>query len=271
MLRVTTYILTLVMLIGCRTPDEHPFYGELPQATTTIASLRDNEVRPGGVFLGDDIVIRGRVISSDREENFYNALFVDDGTGALELRISGYNLAAAYPEGLDVALCLGGLYADYEHGVLQVGYQPTSHTNHAVADIASRQVIDRVVVHSNRVERVTPRITPIRELSPRDCGRLHYFEGLQLAESTSTDTPPDNRQENEDDTTSEARWRGYALLRTTAGDSIAIYTSENAEFADERIPTTPISVIGILEWAPYDGEEECYQLRMRYASDCRSY
>lgn len=271
MLRVTTYILTLVMLIGCRTPDEHPFYGELPQATTTIASLRDDVVRPGGVFLGDDIVIRGSVISSDREENFYNTLFVDDGTGAIELRISGYNLAADYPEGLEVALCLDGLYADYEHGVLQVGYQPTSHANYAVAEIASSQVIDRVVVRSNRVERVTPRITPIRELSPRDCGRLHYFEGLQLAESTSIHTPSDNEQGTEDDTIGMARWRGYALLRTTAGDSIAIYTSEYAEFADERIPTTPISVIGILEWAPYDGHEECYQLRMRYASDCRNY
>ena len=69
----------------------------------------------------------------------------------------------------------------------------------------------------------------------------------------------------------DARWRGYALFKDGAGDSIAVYTRDYARYSEEYIPLDEVSLTGIVEWASYNGSKECYQLKMRYESDCVDY
>ena len=260
-MRLLIAILCFV-LVGCyNAADESHNVPELPYATTNINSLKGRIVGNRPARIDHDIVVVGRVISSDRDENFYRTIVVDDGTGAVEVKMGITPLAADYPEGLEVALRLEGCYIAYERGVAVVGAKAADYESYDVGYLASREAVDRVVVRGGSVKVQSPRSVAIAELQYADCGRLMRVDGLHVVGSTSIDTLAG-------DVLSDARWRGYALFKNEAGDSIAVYTRDYARFADDAIPIDEVSLSGILEWAKYNGGRECYQLKMRYAEDC---
>lgn len=255
MWRLTNILLT-IMLVGCYNVADKPvIVGKLPKATTTMAMLRADIVGSGGVVVADDVMLRGRVTSSDAEDSFYRTLVVEDATGGVEVMLGLYSLAAIYPEGLEVALHVGGLYADYSRGVLQLGLQPELYDSFAVDYLGSREAADRVVVRGEDVRAVVPRMSSIAALRREDCGMLFCIEDLSLL-----------AVDDEEDI-GRATWRGYALFSDDAGDSIVVYTSDYARFADAQIPHR-CSIVGVLQWGatPFGGE--CYQLKMRYERDC---
>ena len=249
------------MLVGCyNAADESHILSELPHSTTDIRSLKERIVGTRPSRIDQDIVVVGRIISSDRDENFYRSIVVDDGTAAIEVMMGITPLAADYPEGLEVALRLEGCYIAYQRGVAVVGTKAAEYESYDVGYLASREAVDRVVVRSSSVEVQRPRSVAIAELEYGDCGRLVRVDGVHVIASTSID-----------DVMEDARWRGYALFKNDAGDSVAVYTREYARFAENAIPMGEVSLSGIVEWAKYDGGKECYQLKMRYAEDCTIY
>lgn len=252
-------------LIGCqRVTDKFVISGDLPSRTNDIATLRDDIVRVGGLTITEDIVVIGRVTSADSEDNFYGSLMVEDESGSVELMIGTSNLSARYPEGLRVALRLKGCYADYSRGVLQLGSQTPKNEYYRVGNLASPERVDDVVVRSLDVEPIAPLQTVVRELRSSMCGRLVELRGLCLMDSSSVDTLAG-------DELSRAVWRGYSMFRDASGDTIAIYTSDYARYAEHRIPTDSVGIVGILQWDKYRGGEECYYLKMRYEGDCTLY
>ena len=264
MMRLLFAILCFV-LVGCyNAADESHIVAPLPSPTTTIKSLKERIVGTRPMRIEQDIVVVGRIISSDRDENFYRSIVVDDGTGAVEVMMGITPLAADYPEGLEVALCLEGCYMAYQRGVAQVGAVAAEYESYEVGYLASREAVDRVVVRGSSVEMQSPRRLAIRELELGDCGRLVRVDGVHLVSTTSVDT-------QEGDVMEDARWRGYALFKNDAGDSIAVYTRDYARFAEDAIPLVDVSLSGVVEWARYNGGRECYQLKMRYEEDCTIY
>ena len=258
-------ILIITMLIGCQSvTDKFVFEGELPTATSSIAKLREQIVRSGGVTIAEDVVVVGRVSSDDREDNFYGSIVVEDGSGAVEVMIGTPNLTARYPEGLKVALRLQGCYADYSYGVLQVGSEAAKYEHYRVGNLASLQRVNEVVKRSLDVEPILPTKTTIAELQSSMCGRLVEVRGLCLTDSSSIDTLIG-------DTLDRAIWRGYAMFKDAHGDSIALYTRDLARYAEYRIPTDSVNIVGVLQRGSYREGEECYFLKMRYEADCTLY
>lgn len=253
------------MLVGCyNAADESHIVVPLPSPTTTIKSLKERIVGTRPMRIEQDIVVVGRIISSDRDENFYRSIVVDDGTAAIEVMMGITPLAADYPEGLEVALCLEGCYIAYQRGVAVVGTEAAEYESYDVGYLASREAVDRVVVRGSSVEVQSPRNVTVAELQYADCGRLMRVDGLHVVGSTSIDTLAG-------DVLSDARWRGYALFKNDVGDSIAVYTRDYARFAEDAIPLVDVSLSGVVEWARYNGGRECYQLKMRYEEDCSIY
>lgn len=152
----------------------------------------------------------------------------------------------------------------YQRGVAVVGAVAAEYESYDVGYLASREAVDRVVVRGSSVEVQSPRRLAIRELELGDCGRLVRVDGVHLVSTTSVDA-------QEGDVMEDARWRGYALFKNDAGDSIAVYTRDYARFAEDAIPLVDVSLSGVVEWARYSGGRECYQLKMRYAKDCTIY
>lgn len=255
----------IVLLVGCyNTADKPLITPSLDGATTTIAELRNRVVGSRGVEISEYVCLRGRVISSDAEQNFYRSIVVDDNTGAVEVMLGVQMSSALYPEGLEVALMLEGCYASYYRGVLQVGRKAAAYDYVEVDYIGTREAVDRVVVRSMDVTPRSPKRLRIAELERSMCGRLVAIDSLKLCASTSIDTLAG-------ETLLDARWRGYSLFRDSYGDSIAIRTRSYASFANEPIPHDTLSLRGIVEFGSYDGAEECYHIVMRYEEDCSTY
>ena len=261
-MRRAVTILLLFMLVSCYNTADKPFIsGDLPMATSTVHSLKSTIMGTQPTQIKGDVIIVGHVVSSDRDDNFYRTIVVDDGSGAIEVMVGTSPLEAIYPEGLRVALLLKECYAGYSRGVLQVGRRAPSYESYAIDYLSSRENIDKVIKRSCDVDIIEPRCLAIDELSKDDCGRLCRIDGLRVANSTSIDTL-------QGDVLDDARWRGYALFRNDDGDSIATYTSDYARFAEHHIPNDEVSIVGIVQWAKYNGGKECFQLKLRYEEDC---
>lgn len=264
-MRYILYIPIILILIGCqRVTDKFVIDGELPFPNCHISTLRNNIVRVGGVTIRDNVIVVGRVTSSDSEDNFYGSLVVEDESGAVEVMIGSSNLTARYPEGLLVALRLKGCYADYSRGVLQVGSEAPEYEYYRCGNLISPERVDDVVVRSLDVEPIPPMQTSIAELQSSMCGRLVELRGLSLMDSSSIDTLVGEELDR-------AIWRGYSMFRDACGDTIAIYTSDYARYAEHRIPTDSVNIVGILQRDKYRGGSEYYYLKMRYETDCTLY
>lgn len=257
-------ILMILMLVGCYNSADKPSITPMPKGDiVAIAWLRSDIVGNRAVTIDKDIVVRGRVISSDAEDNLYNSIYVEDETGAVEVLAGLSPLAALYPEGLDVTLHLRGCRADYWRGVLQIGDEALASTVNSVDYISTREGLDRVVRRGVDVVPRKPEVVTIGSLTKDMCGRLVCIKDVRAVASTSIDTLLGQSLK-------DAYWRGSALFKDCRGDSIAVVTSSMAHFADSSLPLDSVSITGILEWGDYAATaKECYHITMRYESDCQ--
>lgn len=252
----------LLLVVGCYNHTDTPSLGTiLPQANTTIEQLRTNISPLETTLLEQEIIVVGRVTSSDSDGNFHKSMTIEDDSGGLELRVNQYDLGGLYPEGLKVALRLRGCAAHYSFGMLQIGSKAESYNSYEVNYLSSMQRIDEVVVRSNDVCPITAPQRHIVELRPNDCGRLVRIDSLNIIASTSIDTL-------EGETLDIARWRGYSMFCDPRGDTLVVYTSEYANYAEDKIPHGSLSITGIVQHGSYQNMGEYYQLKMRYAKDC---
>lgn len=100
--------------------------GEEPEpATATIAQLR--QLYAGTTFvIATDVVVSGRVNTSDAEENFYRTFCVEEDGAGLEVMAGIDQLHNDFPPGSRVTLRLKGLALGESRGILQVGRKPRS-------------------------------------------------------------------------------------------------------------------------------------------------
>lgn len=260
-------LITLVALCvsGCSNrADEPTLSPTLPVATLTIAQLHDYASTVGAVTIDHDAIIHGRVTSSDEASNFYRSLTVEDDTGGVEVLIARYNLHTHYPEGLKVALRLSGCAMGYEYGVLQLGQRGVTPEEYDVEYIESPELIDRVVVRSDDI---APRIAQrrhITELNEATCGMFVRIDSLQLVGSTSIDTLLNQGLDM-------ATWRGHSMFVDNNNDTLVVYTRDGATYASRPIPTSELSLQGIVYYAKHPNNRNYYQLKMRHESDCVAY
>lgn len=84
---------------------------------------------------GSHYIIRGHVISTDRDNSLYRTLVIQDETGAIPIMVSLYNIWRYYPIGQEVVVDVTGLYigkymdeyeigglADYGNDEVAIGY-----------------------------------------------------------------------------------------------------------------------------------------------------
>ena len=76
-------------------PEPHP--ADVPVPTMSIATLRSlYKGDPVSVTGKRSVVVSGNVTTSDREGNFFRSFFIEDETGAVEIRAGLYDLHAVY-------------------------------------------------------------------------------------------------------------------------------------------------------------------------------
>lgn len=225
--RLLICVLTLLVLCGCYDSHKLPSQEEfLSSANCDIAQLRHLAV-DGCYKISSDLVCVGRVTSSDRDGNFYRSMFIEDSTGALEVKLGTYNIATQYPVGLMVALHLKGSAVALKEGVLQVGLPPHSYDT-TPRELETQEIIDKYIVRSSSVEEVEPLVCDITSLDSSKCGSFVAITGIHY-------TPM-----------ADDRASGY--LRFVDADEHALYVniSTYSNFSTIEIPVTTLSVQGIL-------------------------
>ncbi len=195
-------------------------------ATCNMATLRQ-WCQNGCYTINSDMVCAGRVTSSDSAGNFYRTLLIEDGAGGVELLLGTYNIASQYPVGLQVTLRLEGLAVAVEGEVVQVGLPPQSFDD-SPRELESQVVIDRHLIRGNSVEEVEPMRCDLSAISISLCGR--FVEVANLLHS-----PLEGVEESD-----------YYRMVDSYGNAIFLYISPYSEFADLELPSSALSVKGIL-------------------------
>lgn len=89
----------------------------------------------------DDIIIGGKIISSDVSGNIYRSLYIQDDTGAIEVKIGTSALYNDYKLGQMLYVRCEGLTLGNYSGMLQIGYgDPTGEYETAYIDV--KRIID---------------------------------------------------------------------------------------------------------------------------------
>ena len=103
----------------------------------TIAQLKALYKKTGvPVKIESDLLIGGQVISEDRSGNIYRSLFIQDKTGAIEIKLGKSGLYNDYKPGQWVYVDCSGLTLGTYGGMLQLGYEdPTGKYETAYLDV----------------------------------------------------------------------------------------------------------------------------------------
>ena len=166
-------ILAAVLLLAACTQspgDITPTVGTPKVPNKTISQLK-NMYTNGAYTITDSIVIAGRVISSDQEGNFYRSFYIQDASGAMEIKIGTTGLYNFYPVGSWVSIDVKGMtLGNYPKGstnkntVALGAADPTGEYENSYIDVkswikktficgaANRLLIDTLSIGSNVIE-----------------------------------------------------------------------------------------------------------------------
>lgn len=248
-------LLLAAVVVGCDYPEPPlELCGEPHNAhISSLATLAEM-----GPFEG--VVIEGRVTANDLAGNFFRSIVVEDHTGAVEICLAAYELAALYPVGCSVVVDLDGLWCQPYDGVLQVGRVVYEWDDYRVEPIATRREIERRVRVSGAVEPLAPMVVGASELTEEMCGRLVKVGPLVLAEEAEYEGEI-------------LRWGNVdygsncnRLFVAEDGTRVVVRTSLYADFAQVAIPNRSLSLTGILYRDRLEGED-IFVLKMRSLED----
>ncbi len=245
-------------LIGCRNFDE-PSINEPSLEGTNISLLTlRNAVKDKALHIKENLTIGGYVTTDDRSGNFYKTFCIEDGTAGIEIMAGLYDLHRIYPIGYYITLNLSGctLCKDYE--TLQVGLSSTEQSSYPTEYFSSRILLDKHITRYDITRQIAPKPVTINNLKLDMCGTLVSIAGLKL----STQQHAGGWDVNEN-----GSWRGYNFFTDKAGETIAVYTSEYADFADKSIPTQEVVINGILQYGKADGKD-MFMIKLRDEDDC---
>ncbi len=211
------------------------------------------------------LTLRGSVTSSDRGNNFYRTLVIEDATGAIELMTGLYDMHNRYPVGQRVALRLDGLAIAMQEGVLRAGAPAAPGAYYPTEYLGQQPIVDRHLIREGIYAPLHPALLTIPRLSEAMCGRLVTIAGLRFIPETPLAT-----WGNPSSNPVVPPTTGYRKFKSVAGDSIYVATSGYADFAADPVPQgTRLDITGILLRAPAPGTggREVWMLKIRELDD----
>lgn len=241
--KITRYLIgsffLLALLQGCDYND----YDNPPEevgtdnitATHTIQQLKDMYTR-GGTEVNSDVIVKGRVISSDKEGNIYKALMIQDETGGIEIKINSSGLYNYYRPGRVVYLHANSLKLGAYGGTVSIGTVPID--NNYENDFIPSPVVQNYVAKGLKESPVTPLLAAISSLRKQYSNTLVKIEGVQFLASELGLSYADGKENITQNRT----------LIDKNGNRLVVRTSGYARFAETKIAQGSGSITGILTY-----------------------
>lgn len=221
------------------------------EANTSLAELKalyDGDT----TLIGDSVIVKGTVISSDEFGNFYKELIIQDSTGGLSISLDRSSLYNDYPVGSTVYIKCGGLYLGEYGGVVQLGSLYEDNGVWRFGRMQGWEYIQQHLYRDDRGEPISPKKISITEINTGLINTLVKFENVQFNETNLGLTYADaanNIDKNRD-------------IEDCDKNTVALRTSGYARFAADTIPEGNGTLIAIL--SSYNGD---YQLKIRTSDD----
>lgn len=240
------YIVVLLGLVsGCgynSFEGVKPATEEPPVPNMTIGTLRATYRGQPIRVTNERVVVSGYVTTNDRSNNFYRSLWVEDETGAVEVKVGLYNSHLLYPIGQRVVIKPHGLMLGMVDGLLQLGMEGPS-SIYPIDYMAHRVVVDTYLfsVKESRVNQ--PRTVDLGALQEEWVGMLVRVENLFL--DPQVDTTWALSAKNAPTGIPQSACLKFRSVHNPE-DSIHVVTSGYAHFASERVPRGRVSLTGIL-------------------------
>jgi len=228
------------------------------EANMTLAQLnqyyRDSLHSASPVLITKDIIIQGKVISSDKAGNIYKSLYIEDGTGGINIKLDQKEIYNIYKLGQRIYIKCKGLYLGNYKGVPQIGYNNSGSLSYIPSTLFSTYIFK----DSFPGNPPTPRVMNISDFTLNDISTLIKLDSVNFA-------PADTMQPF------VAIGAQYGTDRTIIdknGNQIVIYTSAYADFARNLVPKGTGSIVAILSY--YIGTNS-YQLYLRDINDVQGF
>ncbi len=132
------------------------------------------------VNLTEDYVIRGKIISSDATGNIYRSLYIQDASGAIEIKIGTTGLYNDYKVGQILYVKTKGLTLGNYRYMLSIG-APSVDPDYANGYLDVKALIDECIFRGERVGMTSADTMVVNspdELNDDMLGRLVRFNGL---------------------------------------------------------------------------------------------
>ncbi len=210
-------------------------------ANTTIADLK-SMYNGSNMLIDSNIVIKGIVTANDEFGNFYKEIYLQDSTGALNVRLNSSTLYPDYPVGQLLYIKCNGLYLGTYKDVFQLGAG-------ANVDRIEEPFFDDYLYKSDGGVPVEPKLVTINELNDADLGILIKIEDVQFQNTAQTYADSINHTDR------------TTVLEDCSGNHLDVRTSGYAVFANDSLPKGNGSIIGI------QSKYNDYQLKIRTTSE----
>lgn len=159
---------------------KYPFGGRDPETGVTY-----HGGLPLSTVISDKVAISGKVISTDQPGNLYRSLYIQDGTGAIEIKVGATGLYNDYKIGQTLYIKADGLVLGNYRYMLSLGSE-SAESNYANGYIDRQAEINRTVLRG-KIEPFTAADTIVvtaeniatKLRDPQDLGRIVRFEKIE--------------------------------------------------------------------------------------------
>jgi len=253
--RIKTIALLLVVmalfLSGCDEKFEAPpitmpvYSGQLENIT--IAEFREQyAIRPSRTVIVEDYILRAVIIGNDISGNIYKQIYIADNTGGINIGIDQNSIYASNRVGQEVFINLKGLASVIYGGELQIGYRGT-YANRIPWEIYREHLFfngfpDAISARA--------RVTTIPQITNDMVNTLVELRNVSFVNAGANFTM--NNAVTEE------------TVIDSDGNTLAVRTSSYCDFANDRLPSGKITLVGIL--GCYDG---AWQFTLRDRNDIR--
>ena len=207
--------------------------GDEVATTTTLAAL--HALHTGQVVtIDEDLVVAGRVTTSDAAGNFYRSLLIEEGEASLEVMVALERLHNDYPLGAKIYVRLQGLSLGRRLGVLQAGHKADPASGFEIDYIPSKAAAQKHLTRSAApLAELLPKTLTLKELTPALCGLRIRIEALHHVPESPDESP---------------FLAGYHRYDDSQGGAIYLYVRDYADFALQPLPTILSHLTGTLQY-----------------------
>mgnify|MGYP001028917020 CR=1 FL=1 len=238
------YIIACLMVIftfsSCDYNDFDDPQPEQPVELTPNKTIREliNMYKKGGDLITEEIIIAGKVISSDRDGNIYKTLIIQDETGGIKIKSGLTGLYNFYQIGQTVYVKCKGLQLGAYGNSVEIGYQPSTDSSYET-DYIPAGLFPSYVLAGKKGTPITPNVVDLNNIPSRTSAdnTLIKLENVQFLESELNFTWSIDESSGVNRT-----------LQDINGKTITVRTSGYSKFALNQLPEGSGSFTAILSY-----------------------